>query len=296
MDSNPDRSAIPLTLPPLREVIQRNGLLARKSLGQHFLLDGNITAKIVRSAGDMTSINAIEIGPGPGGLTRALLASDAVHVWAIERDDRCVAALAELDPIYGKRLTVLAQDALDYSLPKHIPAPRAIIANLPYNIGTRLLLNWLDDIAREGAGCYVSLTLMFQKEVAERLFASPGTKDYGRLSVITQWLCDVDHCFDLPASAFTPPPKVASSVVRLVPLTQPRAQAEKKTLESLLAAAFGQRRKMLRSSLASLSPQAADALRTAEIDPTRRAETLSVEEFCRLARYPWQIKNPIENL
>jgi len=287
MDRPHDCRVATPTLPPLRDVIWRHGLLARKSLGQHFLLDGNITAKIVRSAGDLVGINVVEVGPGPGGLTRALLESDAARVFAIEKDERCVTALAELDAVYGERLIVLAQDALDYALPKHIPAPRAVVANLPYNIGTRLLLGWLDDIAREGARAYRSLTLMFQKEVAARLFAEPGSKDYGRLSVITQWLCDVEHCFDLPASAFTPPPKVASSVVRLVPLARPRAEADKKMLEAVLQSAFGQRRKMLRSSLATLSPKAAEALQEAGIDPTRRAETLTVEEFCRLARYAW---------
>jgi 16S rRNA (adenine1518-N6/adenine1519-N6)-dimethyltransferase len=270
-------------LPTLKDVIARHGLLARKSLGQHFLLDGNITAKIVRVAGGLKGVNVVEVGPGPGGLTRALLASDAAHVYAVEKDDRCMPVLAELKETYGNRLFVLAADALTLSLPGHVPPPRAVVANLPYNIGTRLLLNWLDDIAREGAGCYRFLTLMFQKEVAMRLTARPGTKDYGRLSVITQWLCEVDHCFDLPASAFVPPPKVASSVVRLTPLAKPRAAADKKRLEAVLAAAFGQRRKMLRSSLSSLSANAEGWLKAANIDPTRRAETLSVEEFCALA-------------
>ncbi len=283
MDSYPQNApASPLpSLPPLRDVIRRHDLLARKSLGQHFLLDGNITAKIVRCAADVTGINVVEIGPGPGGLTRALLESDAACIYAIEKDDRCVAALGELRAVYGERFVLLAQDALSYSLPDHIPAPRAIVANLPYNVGTRLLLNWLDDIANDAAS-YRSLTLMFQKEVAMRLVATPGTKDYGRLSVITQWLCDAQPCFDLPASAFTPPPKVTSTVIRLTPLERPRAPADKKMLEAVLASAFGQRRKMLRSSLASLSPHAQEALRLSDIDPTRRAETLSVEEFCTL--------------
>ena len=257
--------------------------MARKSLGQHFLLDGNITDKIVRCAGDLKGINVIEIGPGPGGLTRSLLASEAAHVYAVERDDRCVAALGELNKAYPGRLTIIAEDALAYALPEQVSAPRAIVANLPYNIGTRLLLDWLEDIARLSSDSYIHLTLMFQKEVAMRLSAEPNTKDYGRLSVFTQWLCDVEHCFDLPASAFTPPPKVASSVVKLTPLKQPRAKADKKTLQTLLQSAFGQRRKMLRSSLSSLSPNIQDMLTGSGIDPTRRAETLSVEEFCRLA-------------
>jgi 16S rRNA (adenine1518-N6/adenine1519-N6)-dimethyltransferase len=273
----------PASLPPLREVIRRHNLLARKSLGQHFLLDGNITAKIVRSAGDLKSLHVVEIGPGPGGLTRALLMSDAERVYAVEKDERCVAALAELQAAYGDRLAVESHDALTFALPEHIPAPRAIVANLPYNIGTKLLLGWLDDIARLGPGCYRSLTLMFQKEVAERLTAAHGGKDYGRLSVMAQWLCEITPCFDLPASAFTPPPKVASSVVRLVPRQKPLAPADKQTLEKVVAAAFGQRRKMLRSSLSSLSGNPAAWLRKAGIDPARRAETLSVGEFCALA-------------
>jgi 16S rRNA (adenine1518-N6/adenine1519-N6)-dimethyltransferase len=270
-------------LPPLREVIRSHNLLARKSLGQHFLLDGNITAKIVRAAWDIGGLNVVEIGPGPGGLTRALLASDAARVYAVEKDERCVAALAELHDVYRDRLLVMPHDALSFSLPEHVPAPRAIVANLPYNIGTKLLLNWLDDLAREGPGCYRSLTLMFQKEVAERLTAERGGKEYGRLSVMAQWLCDIEHCFDLPASAFTPPPKVASSVVKLTPLAKPRAPAKKEILEKVLAAAFGQRRKMLRSALSSLSGDTEEWLKAAGIDPKRRAETLSVEEFCALA-------------
>jgi len=269
-------------LPPLRDVIRRHELLAKKSLGQHFLLDGNITSKIARAAGELAGLNVIEIGPGPGGLTRALLASDCAHVYAVERDDRCIAALAELDSVFTGRLSVLPQDALTFNIPEHVPAPRAIVANLPYNIGTKLLVGWLADIARD-PGCYQSLTLMFQKEVAERLYARPCTKDYGRLSVMTQWLCAIDHCFDLPASAFTPPPKVASTVVRLTPLPQPRAKADKKNLETLLAAAFGQRRKMLRSSLSALLKHPEEALNASRIDSTRRAETLSVEEFCTLS-------------
>lgn len=270
-------------LPPLRDVIARYGLMARKSLGQHFLLDGNITDKIVRLASPLEGINVIEIGPGPGGLTRSLLASDCASVYAIEKDERCIAALSELGNVYGVKLIFKEQDALHYSLPAHIPAPRAVVANLPYNIGTVLLFNWLEDIARDSSA-YVSLTLMFQKEVALRLSAKPGSKAYGRVSIMTQWLCDVDHCFDLPGSAFTPPPKIDSSVIRLTPLAKPRAPAEYKKLESLVAAAFGQRRKMLRAALASYFPNVIQSLEAAGIDPTRRAETLSVEEFCRLSQ------------
>ena len=193
-------------------------------------------------------------------------------------------ALAELSDVSEGRLTVLPQDALTFSLTEHVSAPRAIVANLPYNIATVLLMNWLDDIAAHGKDSYTSLTLMFQKEVAQRLCAPAGSKSYGRLSVITQFLCDVEHCFDLPPGAFTPPPKVVSSVVRLTPLAQARFPANKKKLEEVVKAAFGQRRKMLRSSLGSLSDDAGAWLSEAGIDPKRRAETLSVEEFCLLAR------------
>lgn len=272
-----------MNLPSLRDVIQRHGLSARKSLGQHFLLDGNITEKIVRLAGDLNGVNVIEVGPGPGGLTRALLASNAAHIYAVERDDRCIAALGELQQAYPARLTLLAEDAMEFAACERVPAPRAIIANLPYNIGTLLLVNWLDDIARLGINAYRSLTLMFQKEVADRLLAQPGSRQYGRLSVIAQWLCEVQPCFTLPASAFTPPPKVDSSVIRLVPREKPLYAADKKTLESALAAAFGQRRKMLRSSLSAFTHNPTELLEKAGIDSTRRAETLSIKEFCLLA-------------
>jgi 16S rRNA (adenine1518-N6/adenine1519-N6)-dimethyltransferase len=272
------------SLPPLRDVIYRHGLSARKSLGQHFLLDSNITAKIVRLAGELQGINVIEIGPGPGGLTRSLLHSNAHHIYAVERDDRCSAALAELQAVSDNRLTVFAEDALDFSIPDHVVAPRAIIANLPYNIGTVLLVHWLDDIARLGAGAYHSLTLMFQKEVADRLTAAPNSKQYGRLSVMVQWLCEVQPCFTLPASAFTPPPKVDSSVVQLIPRKTVLYQSDKKSLEVVLAAAFGQRRKMLRSSLTTIVPKPEAWLQEAGIISTRRAETLTIEEFCTLAR------------
>ena len=271
-------------VPSLRDVIHRYGLSARKSLGQHFLLDSNITEKIVRLSGELGGLNVIEIGPGPGGLTRSLLHSDARCIYAIEKDDRCVAALAELSATAKGRLVIHEQDALEFSCVKEIEAPRAIVANLPYNVGTILLIHWLGDIALHGSHAYQHLTLMFQKEVAERLFAEPNSKQYGRLSVLVQWLCDVEHCFDLPPSAFTPPPKVASTVVRLVPLAKPRYEAEKEKLERTLAAAFGQRRKMLRSALSQITPNTLSWLKKAGIDPTRRAETLSIEEFCALAR------------
>ena len=271
------------TLPPLRDVIKRHDLSARKALGQHFLLDTNITDKIVRFSDDLTGVNVIEIGAGPGGLTRSLLNSNAKCVYAVEKDDRCIAALGELKNAYGERLTIIPEDALNLSLAEIVPAPRAIVANLPYNIGTPLLVNWLDDIALNSKA-YNSLTLMFQKEVAARLFAERDTKQYGRLAVMTQWLCEIEHCFDLPPSAFVPPPKVSSTVIKLIPLTKPHYEADKRKLEKTLAAAFGNRRKMLRSSLSTASDDTESWLRAADIDPTRRAETLSVEEFCRLAR------------
>jgi 16S rRNA (adenine1518-N6/adenine1519-N6)-dimethyltransferase len=274
----------PPSLPPLRNVIERFGLSARKSLGQHFLLDNNITEKIVRISGEHTGVNVIEVGPGPGGLTRSLLASDAQCVYAIEKDDRCVAALQELSTLFSERLVIYEQDALKFSYMDIIKAPRAIVANLPYNVGTLLLINWLEDIAVHGREAYRSLTLMFQKEVAERLFASPNSKQYGRLSVFTQWLCDVQHGFDLSPSAFTPPPKVASSVIKLTPRATPLFPADKENLERTVAAAFGQRRKMLRSALSVITKDTNAWLEKAGIDPTRRAETLSVEEFCRLSQ------------
>jgi 16S rRNA (adenine1518-N6/adenine1519-N6)-dimethyltransferase len=265
-------------LPPLREVIAAHGLAAKKSLGQHFLLDLNITGRIARSAGDLTQGTVIEIGPGPGGLTRALLDAGAAHVIGIERDDRAVAVQHEIAAAYPGRLDVLAADALEVDVAALGTAPRRIVANLPYNISTVLLLRWLRQ-----AEAFESMTLMFQKEVVDRLAASPGSRDYGRLSVITQWRCAVKPLFSLPREAFTPPPKVASTVVKLTPYAQPRAEARMETLERVTAAAFGQRRKMLRSSLKALG-DADMLLERAGIEPTRRAEEISVEGFCALAR------------
>lgn len=263
-------------LPPLRDVIQRHDLMARKSLGQHFLFDGNLCARIARTAGDLKDAQVIEVGPGPGGLTRALLAAGAV-VHAVERDERCLAALAELGEAYPGRLRVVPGDALETDLPGLCPAPRRIVANLPYNVSTALLLRWLGEIE-----AYASLTLMFQKEVADRLAARPGGKDYGRLSVITQWLCQVRPDFNIDRRAFTPPPKVMSTVVTLIPRPQPLAPASRHALERVTAAAFGQRRKMLRASLKGLG--LVGRLEELGIDPQARAETLPVEAFCALAR------------
>jgi 16S rRNA (adenine1518-N6/adenine1519-N6)-dimethyltransferase len=266
-------------LPPLREVIARHGIAPRKSLGQNFLLDLNLTRRIARAAGTLGDRTVIEIGPGPGGLTRALLAEGARRVVAIERDTRCLAALAELAEAYPGRLDLVEGDALDLDPTSLAPAPRKIVANLPYNIATALLLRWLDRVQE-----YDSLTLMFQREVAERMVAAPRSSAYGRLSVIVQWLAEPKILFDVPARAFTPPPKVKSSVVSLTPLVSPRAPADKVTLERVTAAAFGQRRKMLRSSLKALGVPVETLLAATGISGTARAEELSVMEFCALAR------------
>jgi 16S rRNA (adenine1518-N6/adenine1519-N6)-dimethyltransferase len=267
-------------LPPLREIIARHGIGARKGLGQHFLLDGNLTDRIARAAGSLNGIHVVEIGPGPGGLTRSLLAAGAARVVAIERDPRCVDALGELEAAYPGRLEIVAADALKIDAAALVPAPRRIVANLPYNVSTALLRRWLDTPT-----AFESMTLMFQTEVAERLAAGPGGRDYGRLSVLTQWLCDVRLLFNVSRTAFVPPPKVSSSVVQLIPRSAPLAPARMATLERVTAAAFGQRRKMLRSSLKSLKVGTEALLRNAGIeDTTRRAETLTVEEFCALAR------------
>jgi len=266
-------------LPPLREVIARHGIAARKRLGQHFILDLNLTRRIARAAGPLGRANVIEIGPGPGGLTRALLAEGARRVVAIERDPRCLAALAEIVACHPGRLDVVAGDALALDPAELCERPRKIVANLPYNIATALLLRWLDRIAD-----YESLVLMFQREVALRLVAAPRTPAYGRLSVIVQWLCEAKILFDLPPRAFVPPPKVTSSVVLLVPRAQPLAPAAKPALERLTAAAFGQRRKMLRASLKTLGVPPEPLLAAAGIPPTARAEELSVADFCALAR------------
>lgn len=265
-------------LPPLRDVIRRHGLAARKTLGQNFLLDINLTRRIARSAAPLNECNVVEIGPGPGGLTRALLLEGAHRVVAIERDERCLPALAELAAAFPGRLEILPGDALAIDPAELVPAPRKIIANLPYNVATPLLIAWLPRIAD-----FVDFTLMFQKEVAARLFAPPDSRDYGRLSILTQWLATVERLFDIAPKAFVPPPKVTSTVVRLTPRPAPQASCDQAVLERVTAAAFGQRRKMLRQSLKSLGDAAA-LLRVANVEPTARAETLTVVEFCALAR------------
>ena len=273
----------PAPLPPLRETIRRHGLDARKSLGQHFLLDLNLTGRIARTAGDLSHGTTIEIGPGPGGLTRSLLSAGAGRVVAVERDERCLAALAELAAAYPGRLETRAGDALETPLAELGPAPRRVVANLPYNVSTALLTNWLDELAQD-PDVVETLVLMFQKEVADRLVARPGTKAYGRLTVLTQWLTDARIAFNVPREAFTPPPKIVSSVVKLDPLPSPRASADPDLLQHVTAAAFNQRRKMLRGSLKAISADPQALCAAAGIDPTARAEALSVADFCALAR------------
>jgi 16S rRNA (adenine1518-N6/adenine1519-N6)-dimethyltransferase len=261
--------------PPLREVIIRHGLAARHSLGQHFLLDGNLTDRIVREAGDLAGRHIIEIGPGPGGLTRSLLASAAADVIAIELDRRAIGAMMELAETAGGRLRVIEGDARAVDLASLVPAPRQVVANLPYNVASPLLVRWLGQ-----AASFERLTLMFQHEVAERICAEPGTPAYGRLSVLAQWTCAARIVVRLPPAAFTPPPKVWSAVVSLTPHERQPDPAAFARMEALTAAAFGQRRKMLRGSLRRLGGEA--LLARAEIAPERRAETLSVAEFDRL--------------
>jgi 16S rRNA (adenine1518-N6/adenine1519-N6)-dimethyltransferase len=272
-------------LPPLREVIAAHGLAARKALGQNFLLDLNLTGRIARVAGDLAACDVLEVGPGPGGLTRALLAAGARHVVAIEKDARCLPALAEIAAHWPGRLSVVEGDALALAAdPSALPlrAPVRIIANLPYNIGTELLVRWLTP--RSWPPFWTSLTLMFQREVAERIVAAPGSGAYGRLSILAQWRCDARIALSLPPEAFTPPPKVRSAVVHLQALAAPRFAADPATLERLTAAAFGQRRKMLRGSLRGLAPDIEARLVAAGIDPTARAEEIPLEGFCALAR------------
>ena len=264
-------------LPPLRDIIARFGLDARRKLGQHFLLDENLTAKIARQAGELAGRHVVEVGPGPGGLTRALLDTDAARVIAIEVDPRAAAAMRALADCYPKRLHVVEADALDADLVTTAFAPRQIVANLPYNVATPLLIGWLRQ-----AGLWERMTLMFQLEVAERIAAAPDTAAYGRLSVLAQWTCSVSLMMRVPPSAFTPPPKVFSAVVGFVPRAIQPDTSLFATMERLTAAAFGQRRKMLRGSLKMLGGE--KLLEHAGIAPERRAETLSVAEFEVLAR------------
>ena len=266
-------------LPKLAEVIERYGLAAKKSLGQNFLLDLNLTSRIAREAGDVTQCTVVEIGPGPGGLTRGLLANGAKHVIAIERDQRCLPALEEIAEHYPDRLTIVYGDALEVDIPSLVEGPVKLVANLPYNIATPLLTGWL--LGETWPPFYSSLTLMFQKEVAERICAQPGDKAYGRLGVLCGWRTQAQIAFDVSPQAFTPPPKVTSSIVNLIPRQNPDP-CEAGKLETITRAAFGQRRKMLRSSLKALGGQA--LLDKVGVDGRLRAEQLAVSQFTALAR------------
>ncbi|MGA7712436.1 MAG: 16S rRNA (adenine(1518)-N(6)/adenine(1519)-N(6))-dimethyltransferase RsmA [Rhizomicrobium sp.] len=285
----------PDDLPPLRTVIAAHGLSAKKSLGQNFLLDLNLTRRIARAA-DAQDTVVYEVGPGPGGLTRALLAEGASRVIAVERDQRCLPALADIAAAYPGRLEVISADAMtvdEAALLKNlgVSGPVRIAANLPYNIGTALLVKWLT--ADIWPPFWQSMTLMFQREVAERIGAMPGTAAYGRLSILAQWRTKAKILFDVSRSAFVPPPNVTSSIVRLEALSEPVAPANRADLEAVTAVSFGHRRKMLRQSLRDLTQDAEAMIREAELDPTERPEKLSVTEFARLAR-AWE-KRRVEN-
>ncbi|MEO0389702.1 MAG: 16S rRNA (adenine(1518)-N(6)/adenine(1519)-N(6))-dimethyltransferase RsmA [Pseudomonadota bacterium] len=269
-------------LPPLRDVIAAHDLRARKALGQNFLLDLNLTAKIARQAGDLSAADVLEVGPGPGGLTRGLLAEGARRVLAVEKDPRCLPALAEIAARYPGRLEVLEGDALALRPLERLTAPIKGVANLPYNVGTELLIRWLTPPVWPPV--WDSLTLMFQREVAQRIVAAPGSKAYGRLAVLAQWRAEARLVMSLPPDAFTPPPKVSSAVVHITALPRPRFEADPAVLERVVAAAFGQRRKMLRAALKGLAPDIEDRLRAANLSPTDRAEQIPIEGFCALAR------------
>jgi len=271
-------------LPSLETVIAAHQLSARKNLGQHFLLDERVTDNVARYAGELSHCNVIEIGPGPGGLTRSLLKAGAKKLFVIEKDERCVAALARLKEIAGDRLEIISGDGLEINLIETVPAPRKIVANLPYNVGTAMLLAWLHAVYTHGAAAFESMTLMFQKEVAERIIAEPGCKDFGRLSVLAQWLCECHYNFELPPEAFLPPPKVSSAVITLIPRAKPLVDVSKDALEKVMAKAFGQRRKMLRQALKGLPVPADVLLEKAGIEGSLRAEQLDVVTLCNLAK------------
>ena len=269
-------------LPPLRDVIRTHDLVAKKQLGQNFLLDLNLTAKIARSAGNLSACDVLEVGPGPGGLTRGLLAEGARRVVAVEKDARCLPALAEIAAVYPGRLTVVQGDALALDLSAHLAHPVKVVANLPYNVGTELLIRWLSPPVWPPV--WSSLTLMFQKEVAERIVAKPRSDHYGRLALLAQWRCDARIMMTLPPEAFSPAPKVHSAVVHLTALPQPRYPCDFSILQRVIAMAFNQRRKMLRSSLNALGPGIEALLESVAIPPTARAEEIGLEQFCALAR------------
>jgi 16S rRNA (adenine1518-N6/adenine1519-N6)-dimethyltransferase len=269
-------------LPPLREVIRAHDLQAKRQLGQNFLLDLNLTSKIARMAGDLSGADVLEVGPGPGGLTRGLLAEGARRVLAVEKDARCLPALAEIAEAHPGRLQVIHGDALEVDALAHLTPPIKVVANLPYNVGTELLIRWLTP--EVWPPYWQSLTLMFQKEVAERIVAKPRGDHYGRLALLAQWRCDAKIVMILPPEAFTPAPKVHSAVVHLTRLDGPRYPADAKVLNRITTMAFNQRRKMLRSSLKGLGPEVETMLESVGIPPTARAEEISLELFCALAR------------
>ena len=269
-------------LPPLKDVISRHQLRAKKSLGQNFLLDLNLTSKIARYAGNLDQFDILEIGPGPGGLTRSLLHEGARKVVAIEKDNRCIEALEEIQATFPGRLKLLQGDALSTNAREHLADPVRIIANLPYNIGTELLMRWLT--SKTWPSFWQSMTLMFQKEVANRIVASPGSKAYGRLSVMSQWRCDTKIAFNVPATAFTPPPKVESALVHFEALKEPKFPAEVEVLEFVVSKAFNQRRKMLRGALKGYFQNVEEGLLNIGVLPTKRAEDITVQEYCAMSQ------------
>ena len=270
------------TLPPLKDIISKHKLSAKKSLGQNFLFDLNLTSKIARYAGNLEQSDILEIGPGPGGLTRSLLNEGARKVVAIEKDTRCIAALEEIKTLFPGKLEIIQGDALSTDLRQYLTQPVQIIANLPYNIGTELLVRWLNSTT--WPSFWQSMTLMFQKEVANRIVASPGSKAYGRLSVMAQWRCNTKIAFNIPATAFTPPPKVESSIVHFEALKEPRFPAEVNKLEFVVSKAFNQRRKMLRGALKGHFQNVEEGLRAIGVVPTKRAENVTIQEFCLMAQ------------
>ena len=269
-------------LPPLKDVISKHKLSAKKSLGQNFLLDLNLTSKIARYAGNLEQSDVLEIGPGPGGLTRSLLNEGARKVVAIEKDTRCIAALEEVQTRFTGKLKIVEGDALSTEVRQYLTYPVQIIANLPYNIGTELLVRWLNSTT--WPSFWQSMTLMFQKEVANRIVASPGSKAYGRLSVMAQWRCNTKIAFNIPATAFTPPPKVESSIVHFEALKKPRFPAEVNKLEFVVSKAFNQRRKMLRGALKGHFKNVEEGLLAIGVVPTKRAENVTIQEFCLMAQ------------
>ena len=269
-------------LPPLKDVISKYEIRAKKSLGQNFLLDLNLTSKIARYAGNLKQSDVLEIGPGPGGLTRSLLNEGARQVVSIEKDNRCIAALEEIQSLFPGRLRLLQGDALSMNVTQYLTDPIKIIANLPYNIGTELLVRWLN--SKNWPSFWQSMTLMFQKEVANRIVARPGSKAYGRLSVMSQWRCNTKIAFNIPATAFTPPPKVESAVVHFEALHEPRFPAQVDKLEFVVSKAFNHRRKMLRGALKGHFINVEEGLFSIGVLPTKRAENITVQEYCAMSQ------------